>query len=254
MINNHFIFLTGLHRSGTSLLHSLLREHPDISGFANTGVPEDEGQHLQTVVKTAKHFGGPGKFAFRHEAYMNEYHTLATKKNAQKILLEWKEYFDLSCKFLIEKSPPTIIRTRFFQKLFPKSRFIILLRHPLVVAYATQKWSKTSIISLLNHTLYAYKIFFNDLSHLNSFHIIRYEDLVQEPQNQIDNILNWLDINICPINQKVNPKVNEKYFKMWENDRGSMFADLHDKDNQIARYDKEMRRFGYSINNYRECV
>ena len=43
------VFVGGLHRSGTSLVHRCLASHPAVSGFSDTGVPEDEGQHLQTV-------------------------------------------------------------------------------------------------------------------------------------------------------------------------------------------------------------
>jgi len=48
-VSLRIVFVAGLHRSGTSLVHRCLAAHPDVSGFADTGVPEDEGQHLQTV-------------------------------------------------------------------------------------------------------------------------------------------------------------------------------------------------------------
>src|ERR1700691_2539156 len=76
--SHHFVFLGGLHRSGTTLLFRMLREHPEISGFENNKVkeewlaPEDEGQFLQTVYPPAVFFGGPGKFAFAPEAHMTE--------------------------------------------------------------------------------------------------------------------------------------------------------------------------------------
>ena len=55
-----FLFLGGLHKSGTSVLHRLLRAHPETSGFSNTGVPQDEGQLIQSVYPPAWMHGGPG--------------------------------------------------------------------------------------------------------------------------------------------------------------------------------------------------
>ncbi len=134
-----FIFVVGLHRSGTSLLHAILREHPAISGFRDTGVPEDEGQHLQTVLPTGLELGGPGRFAFHPDAYMDEHHPLASEKTARLLWEAWRPYWDVSRPYLIEKSPPNLLRTRFLQKLFPNSWFIAILRHPIAVAYATRK-------------------------------------------------------------------------------------------------------------------
>ena len=192
MKDKTFIFLTGLHRSGTSLMHEILREHSHISGFVRTGVPEDEGQHLQSVYKTARHYGGPGQFVFDQNSYMDESHALATGECAQKILKQWTKYYDLSCTHLIEKSPPNLIRTRYFQEIFPNSKFIVILRHPIPVAYATQKWSKTSIYSLIDHTIRAYEIFLDDMSRLDSVFVLRYEEFVCAPQKTINDIFNFI--------------------------------------------------------------
>ena len=59
---HRLLFVGGLHRSGTTLLADLIAAHPLTSGFANTGVPADEGQHLQDVYPSARAFGGPGRF------------------------------------------------------------------------------------------------------------------------------------------------------------------------------------------------
>ena len=48
------------------------KDHPEISGFKNTGVPEDEGQHLQSVYQPAMVLGGPGLFGFKPASNLNE--------------------------------------------------------------------------------------------------------------------------------------------------------------------------------------
>lgn len=162
MLNHKFIFMGGLHRSGTSLLHKILKTHPLISGFSHTGVPEDEGQHLQSVFLNAKVFGGPGYFALNSASHMTETHPLATSKNARILYSEWGQYWDLEKTYLIEKSPPNIVRTRFLQALFPNSHFITLFRHPIAVAMATKKWADCSIYDLIEHSLIAYEKFLDD--------------------------------------------------------------------------------------------
>ena len=85
---NRFVFIAGLHRSGTSLLFQCLRDHPEISAFRDTGVPEDEGQHLQTVYPRAAQWGGPGTFGFHPEAHMTEASPLVTDGNRKELFAQ----------------------------------------------------------------------------------------------------------------------------------------------------------------------
>ena len=247
MKGKKFVFICGLHRSGTSLLHEIIRSHPEISGFHNTGAPEDEGQHLQTVYEPALSFGGPGKFAFHDGARMDEAHPLATSANADKIFGEWRPYFDMSCKHLVEKSPPNIIRARFLQKLFPDSKFIFILRHPIAVSYATQKWSGTSIRSLLEHYLLAHEIMIRDLRSLNFLHVLKYEELVADPQQVIDGIFNFLELTPTKVSHDVKRGVNDKYFQLWESERQAPLDNGLDKLPQ--EFEIKINALGYSIKN-----
>ncbi len=216
----HFIFIVGLHRSGTSVLHRILREHPAISGFTDTGVYEDEGQHLQTVLPTGLELGGPGRFGFHPEAHMDETHPLATPETAAKLWEQWRLFWDVSKPFLIEKSPPNLLRTRFLQHLFPNSSFIAILRHPIAVAYATRKWSKTSVPSLLHHTLLCYETFFADRLFLKRVMVLRYEDFVENPWLWTTEILRWLSLDHVNfgIKEKIRSDINDRYFQEWERD------------------------------------
>lgn len=211
------VFIGGLHRSGTSLLHAMLREHPSVSGFHNTGVPEDEGQHLQTVYQAAYRYGGPGKFCFDPNAWLGETSPLVSDDTRKALLNDWGKYWDINCSVLLEKSPPNLIRTRFLQALFPEAYFIIVVRHPAIVSLATQKWSDTSINSLLSHWQTAHNIFLNDKPHLHRVVIIRYEDLIRKKEKTLEKLCNFLGITPYQSTEELSAKVDEKYIIKWKN-------------------------------------
>lgn len=203
------IFIIGLHRSGTSLLHEILTSHPEITGL------KKEGQFLQSVLPTGQTFGGPGKFCFNKNSYMDESHILATEENAKKIYRQW--FGDINSEFAIEKSPPSIVRTRFFQKLFPESKFIAILRDPLVVSMATKKWTDSNLSLLLTHTHLAYDIFNKDKKFLKNVKVIHYEELVKEPQKVIDGIFCFLGLKTIEVTHRIDKNINEKYYQQYKN-------------------------------------
>jgi len=236
-----FIFIGGVHKSGTSLLHEILRSHPEISGFSNTGVPEDEGQLLQSVYPPAFTYGGAGRFGFHEESHMEEHHPLATQENAEALFTQWGQYWDLNKHYLIEKSPPNILKTRFLQHLFPNSRFIILFRHPIAVAFATRKWRTTSIPSLIDHTLRCYESFLLDLPLLSGVHLLRYEEFVNDPQSTLQEICSWIGIKPHSFRYEITPHINQAYFEQWSDYSGA-FRKVH-------AWEERANVFGYSLLN-----
>jgi hypothetical protein len=218
MAHRH-LFICGLHRSGTSILHRVLRAHPQISGFHNTGVPEDEGQHLQSIFPPARAFGGPGKFCFADEAHLTEKSSLVTEDNRKKLAAEWHHHWDLSKTVLIEKSPPNIIRSRFLQAMFPDSYFVFLVRHPIAVASATQKWSHTQLPELVQHWDLAHQTMLQDRKHLSHYLLIRYEDLVTSPLKWLKQIYALVDLPMQQPVEKISSGINDEYFRQWESYR-----------------------------------
>lgn len=212
------IFIGGVHRSGTSILHRLLRAHPEISGFVGTGVPEDEGQHLQSVFP----LGHPvGRFSFVAENYLTEASPLVTPENRAKLLAEWSRYWDLSKPVLLEKSPPTIIHSRFLQAMFPISAFIFVVRHPLAAGYATlrmagERWNLTGIHEVFEHWVLSHQALMHDIRHLQRSVIIRYEDFVNTPETALHALQDFIGVAQAKLAEPVRRETNEKYFLEWE--------------------------------------
>jgi sulfotransferase family protein len=245
-VGRTFVFIAGLHRSGTSVLFKCLKEHPAISGFDGTGVTEDEGQLLQTVYPPARVHGGPGRFGFDADAHLTETSPLASPANAHELFRQWSPRWDLAKPVLVEKSPPNLIRTRFLQALYPTSFFIVILRHPIAVSYATQKWSGTELHSLLRHWIVCHRIYEADAPLLRRVLTLKYEHFVSDPSAAFDRILRFLGLPPQAITTPVRPGVNDAYFARWRNRRGKALKRAYLTGLELM-YERAVRHFGYSL-------
>jgi hypothetical protein len=243
--DHKFIFVCGLHRSGTSPLFRILRDHPQVSGFANTGVPEDEGQHLQTVFPSALKYGGPGHFGFSPEVRLTEESELITAENRARLWTEWSKYWDLGRPYLLEKSPPNLLRTRFLQAIFPNSYFIVVTRHPIAVSLATRKWARSSLSSLIEHWLHCHALFERDRPFLRKALVVKYEDLIESTEVEFSRISEFLGLapSSCA---GLNRDGNERYVTVWRNlAETKAWNKVYFR--IVAQYESQVQRFGYSL-------
>lgn len=246
--NYKFLFIAGLHKSGTSTLFKCLRDHPAVSGFKDTGVDEDEGQFLQTVFPLAKEYGGPGQFGFNPHMHLKEDSPLLTEANKQKLFSEWSRFWDLSKPVLIEKSPPNLLRTRFLQACFPQAYFVVITRHPVASAYATQKWSKTPIKSLLEHWTVCHNIFLEDKKYINHCLALKYEDFVQNPEKALNRIYTFVGLNRHPNQLQVSKDMNELYYQKWLSDlRQVAWSKRLMSRLEYNKIQRHVKNFGYSL-------
>ncbi|MDP9223771.1 MAG: sulfotransferase [Actinomycetota bacterium] len=249
MKNKRFVFVGGLHRSGTSLLARCISEHPKVSGFLNTGVPQDEGQHLQGVYRPARDHGGPGRFGFDPDAHLTEASPLVSQQNRARLMSDWGRYWDTRKEVLLEKSPPNLIRTRFLQALFPDAYFVMIIRHPIAVAYATQKWSRTDVPSLIEHWAVCHEIFKADRPHIRRLLVVRYEDLVARPQATLDNVFSFLGVDSVACEVEINPDVNAGYLRKWCEDSSGVSPGGASKVGvDLNAYARRVAALGYELN------
>lgn len=222
---HEMVFVGGLHRSGTTPLARTLAQHPQVSGLAGTGVVEDEGQHLQQVYPKAKVHGGSGRFALAPEAHLTEESPLATSEAAERLRAAWDPHWDLSRRYLVEKSPPNLIMGRFLQRVFPGSALIVVVRHPVVVALSNKKWRKlisrdltryATLSSMVDNWVHAHETLRADAPHLQRLHVLCYEDLVATPEKELAKIQEFLGLDEPIPTDGIRPDRSTTYEKWWD--------------------------------------
>jgi len=176
---------------------------------------------------------------------MNEHHPLATKDTSQQLIEQWSKYCKFNLKFFVEKSPPNLVRTRFFQALFPDSKFIITRRHPIAVACAlcasdNPRASITSVLKVIDHILLGYEIAKKDTPHLKNVLSIRYEDIILNSQQVVDTVFDFIGVPSMVPEIKLYKDLNHKYFSVWKTHYQNECGD-------ISALEERANVFNYSL-------
>ncbi len=190
---DRFIFICGLHRSGTTLLERMLAAKYDVS-YLRANVPESEGQHMQSVYRAAHHFGGPGRFAFSNEMRDELDVLLSNPEDCRaRIISEWRRFVIGNSKTLLEKSPPNLTKISWLRQTFPGCRFVIVTRDPRAVSAATQKWAKIPLAALMRHWDAAYAQAMGDYEDEDCV-LVKYEGLCGAPEEEISRVTDFLEL------------------------------------------------------------
>tara|TARA_B100000029_G_scaffold364018_1_gene357174 strand:+ start:375 stop:2000 length:1626 start_codon:yes stop_codon:yes gene_type:complete len=185
--HNNLTFLVGFPRSGTTLLDSILRSHS------------------KTIVLEEK----PYLINIRHEFY--KINTLEKILSiSDKLIIEFQEKyfksFDYSeKKLIIDKFPLNLIELGFIKKIFPNSKIILALRHPLDSILSCVLTSFKINEAMANYeNLETTAYFYNEIFHLFkiyknvlnlNYHEVKYENVVHDFDNTIKNLLNYLNLD-----------------------------------------------------------
>lgn len=186
---------------------------------------------------------------------MTENHSLANADTADRLFAQWSSHWELSKPYLIEKTPINLVRTRFFQALFPTASFIVIVRHPAAVALATSNALASngaaqglSIADLIEHWLLCHEIFLSDAPHLKHLLVLKYEDFVAEPQAMLDRIYTSLGLPTFPCAEEVEAGINDRYQSQWNamQEDSQMKSSIGD----ALQFEERIRGFGYSLQDW----
>jgi len=242
-----FVFIGGLHRSGTSLVHACLAAHPDATGFSGTGVPEDEGQHLQTVYRPDYRFGGAGIFGLRAGAHLTERSPLASPESRARLLAEWGRHWRPGAAVALEKSPSNLLSSRFLQALFPNALFVMVVRHPAAVARATRKGRRLLLTyhHLVRHWLAAHRVLAEDAPFLDRLQVVRYEHLAADPDAAMAPVFAAAGLEPVDVSRLVRGGLDERYFRAWRSNANPLLR--LDRARTVRHFEGSVNRFGYSL-------
>jgi hypothetical protein len=182
-----WVFIVGCTNSGTSLLHKLLAPHPDIASLPH------EGQFFTDVFLRDRAFGFARIWSENLKLFrMIETHS---KDHAPRLIHDWKNYLNnVNASVVIEKTPTNSIRTRWLQAIFKNSYFIAIVRDGRAVAEGiSRRVSSVNIERAATHWVKNNNIILDDAELLNKFHLVRYEELVENPQNTVMELIRFIE-------------------------------------------------------------
>jgi len=200
-LGNNLIFIISQPRSGSTLLQRILAGHPEIQTSAETwlllhptyalrgsGIETEYDAHfaMQAVEEFIENYSdGMGVYDNAIREWANTIYGNVLRRNK-------KPYF-------LDKTPRYFFIIPDLYRLFPKAKFIFLLRNPLAVlssilsTYVKKDWP---VISVFRHDLLnAPRLILDGIKVIgDDAIIIRYEDLVAAPKNYISKLCQRLDI------------------------------------------------------------
>lgn len=184
---SEWLFVLGVNNSGTTLLARVLGLHPSVRDLYT------EGQRVTQCLPLPGPLGVQRLWSQRIDDFRwTEDHDAS---RVLRIMYDWAPLFGPGRGYLLEKSPPNTVRSRWLQKNFAPARFIVVTRNPYVVAEGIRRRRNCTIEEAAEHWTTAHRILLKDLPHLQKVLRITYERLCDNTRDVLGEIEEFLELD-----------------------------------------------------------
>jgi hypothetical protein len=200
------VFVVGMWRSGTSLLYTLLNQHPGIALMYEADLPL-----LRQLFRSN---GSKADWLERWEFWNSALsrhcidrqhvpHSLPDLRSAAEIV--WKQY--AGGALYGEKSPNYYDSLQWLSKQFPNARFIVIWRDPADICRSITRAAQTGSSffakrGITHRALIGTRRMKNQCEDLIKrgvpLHQIQYEEMIKEPERVLSGICSFLQISFDP--------------------------------------------------------
>ena len=179
------IFIVGAMGSGTTLLRLVLDSHPNIAIPPETGFMRAYDAHIYTPFKAS------GKGWTKRLGWKPEELDAKLRELYDDLFMRYAESHGK--QRWGEKTPLHTWHIDDMARLFPEAQFIGLIRHPSASVASNMRRFKLSFSRTATHwARYTGEIVRQAARHGDRFALMRYEDLVVEPEPLMRELLDWL--------------------------------------------------------------
>jgi hypothetical protein len=215
-------FVGGLHRSGTALVAGIIDANPETSGLARAGANLGNGRHIQDIYRGDSE--NAAEWSFHPQAHLTEEDARKVPGAGTRLWESWSPHWDLDRPVLVNTSSSHLTTMRYLQEVFPKSRFVVVTRHPVVQALAVRKEAARTrgrftygFPRLVEHWVHAHDVLAEDALHIENLLVLRYEHLVRTPARQLDRVARFLGIELgVDAADAVDAGRSDRYAELWE--------------------------------------
>lgn len=192
------IFLFGCPNSGTTILWQALKNHAGLSG------PEVEDQDIAGMPDSMRHHLGKATFRlWAHPKFGLAYYVTEQDHNdedARKLRAIYCQSLTPETR-LVVKSPAHTLRARLIQSYFPDAYFVAIVRNGYAVTEGIMRKRKydpdrpqfkgltTTIEEAAEQWFRANVVVVSHQKFLRNYLIVKYEDLVQNPEETLYQVL-----------------------------------------------------------------